>query len=207
MLNWFSQVSYFELFALVSGLAAVILLIRQNLWTWPVGVLYAGVSVWVFFADGLYGQLLLHVFYLGMNLYGWWYWTRGASGPQQESEPDKEQVPVVLLGRSGLLLASAVGAVCTVFLAYGLRAMGTLSGDSYFAWPDALVTSFSFVAMYLQARKFLESWVFWFFINIASVWLYVSTGHHFYAVLYLVYLGLAVAGYLEWRKSMANNNL
>ena len=208
MLNWFSQVSLFELFALVSGLAAVILLIRQNLWTWPVGVLYAGVSVSVFYGDGLYGQLLLHVFYVGMNLYGWWYWTRGGRASQvgltdatDNSKSVPEELPVVRLNQSGLLLAVLIGALGTVGVSFALRAIG----DSAFAWPDALVTSFSFVAMYLQARKYLETWAFWFFINIAAVGLYVSTGLYFYAVLYVVYLGLAVAGYLEWRKSLNNN--
>ena len=191
MLNWFSEASPFELFALVTGLGAVILLIRQNIWTWPVGLLYATVSVWVFYRDGLYGQLLLHVFFVGMNLYGWWYWTRGG-------QAEDETVPVIRLHARGYLLALGCGAIGTLALGDLINAVG----DSAFAWPDAAVTSGSFVAMYLQARKYLESWVFWFVLDIGSIALYLAAGLSFYALLYLVYLGLAVAGYIEWRKSI-----
>jgi len=190
VLDWFSQASSFELFALVTGLGAVILLIRQNIWTWPIGLLYATVSVWVFYRDGLYGQLLLHVFFVGMNLYGWWYWVHGG---QEEGEA----LPVVRLQSQGYLIAVGCGAMGALLLGYLINAIS----DSAFAWPDALVTSGSFVAMYLQARKYLESWVFWFVIDIGSIALYLAADLHFYALLYLVYLGLAVAGYIEWRNS------
>jgi len=194
VLNWFSEAQPFELFALVTGLGAVILLIRQNIWTWPVGLLYATVSVWVFYNDGLYGQLLLHLVFVAMNLYGWWYWARAG---EPEGSADGDPVPVIRLTGQGYLIALGCGALCTLVLGYLINAIS----DSAFAWPDALITSGSFVAMYLQARKYLESWVFWFVLDIGSIALYLASDLHFYALLYLVYLGLAGAGYREWQKS------
>ena len=194
MLNWFSEAQPFELFALVTGLGAVILLIRQNIWTWPVGLLYATVSVWVFYNDGLCGQLLLHLVFVAMNLYGWWYWGRAG---EPEGSAYGGQVPVIRLTGQGYLIALGCGALCTLVLGYLINAIS----DSAFAWPDALITSGSFVAMYLQARKYLESWVFWFVLDIGSIALYLASDLHFYALLYLVYLGLAGAGYREWQKS------
>jgi len=123
VLDWFSQASSFELFALVTGLGAVILLIRQNIWTWPIGLLYATVSVWVFYRDGLYGQLLLHVFFVGMNLYGWWYWVHGG---QEEGEA----LPVVRLQSQGYLIAVGCGAMGALLLGYLINAIS----DSAFAW-------------------------------------------------------------------------
>lgn len=191
MLNWFSEVSPFELFALVTGLAAVILLIRQNVWTWPIGVAYAVVGVWVFLNNGLYGQLLLHISYVGMNLYGWWYWARGGDRTADD------ELPVIKLSNTGLMLAMGTGGLGTLVLGYVLAALG--GGE--LAWPDALVTAFSFTAMYLQARKFIDCWGFWLVINIASIGLYAAAELYFYAVLYLVYLGLAVVGHIEWQNS------
>lgn len=190
-MSWLSSASAFEAFALVTGLAAVILLIRQNIWTWPVGVLYAAVSVWVFSQDRLFGQTLLHVFYVAMNLYGWWYWLYGGA------RADDEVLQVGQLSPTGLMLAVVVGVVSALALGYGLGALT----EAQLAWPDAVITAFSFVAMYLQARKYIESWMFWFVINIGSVALYLSAGLNFYAVLYLVYLGLAVVGFQTWRKA------
>jgi len=191
-LTWFLDLPYFELFALVTGLGAVILLIRQNIWTWPVGVLYAAVSVWVFSQDKLFGQTLLHVFYVAMNLYGWWYWLYG--GQRKEDAT----LAVARLSATGLLLAIVAGLLATALLGFGL---GQIDG-AQLAWPDAVITAFSFVAMYLQARKFIDSWGFWLVINVGSVALYVSAGLNFYAVLYLVYLGLAVVGFQTWRRAL-----
>lgn len=176
----------------MTGLGAVILLIRQNIWTWPVGVLYAAVSVWVFSQDRLFGQTLLHVFYVVMNLYGWWYWLYGG---QRE---DDATLAVGRLSGFGLILAIGVGILGTALLGFGL---GSIEG-AQLAWPDAIITAFSFVAMYLQARKFIESWGFWLIINVGSVALYLSAGLNFYAVLYVVYLGLAVVGVQTWRRAL-----
>ena len=71
--------SPFELIGLLSGVLCVWLLIRQNMWTWPIGLLYAAVSVLVFFRARLYADVLLHLFYVGMNAYGWTYWLWGGS--------------------------------------------------------------------------------------------------------------------------------
>jgi len=192
VLNWFSQASPFELFALVTGLGAVVLLIRQNIWTWPLGLAYAIVSVWVFYTDRLYGQLLLHVFYVAMNAYGWWYWLYGGN------RATDAELPVQQLTLVTALVAIAAGVLGSGLIGYVLHALG----DASFARADAIITAFSFVAMYLQARKYLESWVFWLVIDIGSVWLYLQSGLNFYAALYVIYLGLAVAGYIEWRKSL-----
>ncbi len=191
-MSWLSGLPPFELFALVTGLAAVILLIRQNIWTWPIGVLYAAVSVWVFSQDKLFGQTLLHVFYVVMNLYGWWYWLYGGERPEDAA------LAIGRLSATGLLLTVVAGLAGTGLLGFGL---GSIDG-AQLAWPDAVITAFSFVAMYLQARKFIECWGFWLVINVGSVALYLSAGLNFYAVLYLVYLGLAVVGFQTWRRAL-----
>ena len=187
--------SPFELFATLTGLGAVVLLIRQNLWTWPLGVLYAVVSVWVFQQDRLYGQVLLHLFYVGMNLYGWWYWLYGGE------REDEAALPVTSLQRTGWFAVLLGGGLAAAALGWLLGNVELFAGAE-FAKADALITAFSFVAMYLQARKIIESWVLWFLIDVASVALYASAGLYFYALLYLVYLALAVAGYSEWRKTL-----
>jgi len=193
-LSWLSGLPYFELFALVTGLGAVVLLIRQNIWTWPVGVLYAAVSVWVFSQDKLFGQTLLHVFYVVMNLYGWWYWLYGG-------QRNNEDAPLAVgrLSAAGLAVGIVAGLLTTLLLGFGLRSID----GAQLAWPDAVITAFSFVAMYLQARKFIECWGLWLLINVGSVGLYLSAGLNFYAILYLVYLGLAVVGFQSWRRVLA----
>ncbi len=188
-LSWYEV---FEITGVVTGLLAVWLLIRQNTWTWPVGFAYALVSVVVFLDAELYPDVVLHFFYVGMNLYGWWYWLFG--GRRKENE----DLPVTTTpGRQGLLLL-------------GLSILGILAmGFAFSSWTDAdfvywnsVIAVLSFTAMWMMARKYLENWIIWFLVDVNAVILYLVKGLNLYALLYGVYLAMAVAGWMSWRRTM-----
>ena len=52
-----------EIFGLISGALAVWLLIKQNIWTWPIGISYIAASIYIFYGAKLYADLALHVFF------------------------------------------------------------------------------------------------------------------------------------------------
>jgi len=197
-----------EFVGLVLGLAAVLLLIRQSIWTWPVGLAYALISVWVFLNARLYADLLLHVFYVGMNLYGWWYWLNakrepvGNPGPERADErhggAETGGLPVTRSRVAQLLVLGAIGLLGSLCMGFYFA---TYTNADY-AYADSATTAFSFVAMWMQARKLLESWVLWFVIDIGACALYTIKGLDFYAILYLVYLALAVIGWRAWRRTL-----
>ena len=54
---------------------------------------------------------------------------------------------------------------------------------------------------FLVARKVLSNWLYWVVIDAVSVYLYWSRGLDIYALLMLVYTGMAVYGYLQWKKN------
>jgi nicotinamide mononucleotide transporter len=56
--------------------------------------------------------------------------------------------------------------------------------------------------MWLMARKKLENWIWWILTNIASIPLYFYKGAVFTSVQYLVFLILAILGYITWRKKV-----
>lgn len=186
-----------EFAGLVLGLAAVVLLIRQSIWTWPVGLAYALISVWVFSEAKLYADLLLHVFYVAMNLYGWWYWLKTpADGPTQT-----EVTTNLAVSRSPntlLLRLLGIGFAGSLLMGWYFDT----HTDADYAYADSATTAFSFVAMWMQARKLLESWVLWFLIDVVAVALYTVKGLNYYALLYAVYLGLAIIGWRAWRQTI-----
>ena len=181
-----------EATGLVTGLVCVWLLIRQNVWTWPLGILYVLVSIVIFLDARLYADLLLHFGFLGLNAYGWYYWLRGGS-------TSRVAVPVTRAGAgpvAALVLAAAVGT--GVF------------GRAFELWTDAdlpywdnATTCLSLAAMWLSTRKHLENWVLWFVVDVLATGIYLYKGLYFYALLYLVYTGMAIAGWLAWRRSLA----
>ena len=46
----------------------------NDIWTFPIGLIYAVVSVVVFMQVRLYSDVLLSGYYVIMNAYGWYYW-------------------------------------------------------------------------------------------------------------------------------------
>ena len=66
-----------EIFGLCAGTLSIALLIKQNIWTWPVGIAYIFASLYIFFVAKLYADFALHIFFLIMSFYGWYYWIQG----------------------------------------------------------------------------------------------------------------------------------
>jgi nicotinamide mononucleotide transporter len=72
---------------------------------------------------------------------------------------------------------------------------------SVMPWRDAFIAMFSVAAQVLQARKKLENWPLWIVVNLVAVASYWNASLAFTALLYLVYLGLALVGWRAWAKA------
>ena len=68
---------------------------------------------------------------------------------------------------------------------------------------DTFTTGIFFVAMWLMANKKIEHWLFWILGNIISIPLYFVKGLGFSGLQFLVFLILAIQGYIEWKKHLA----
>ncbi len=66
---------------------------------------------------------------------------------------------------------------------------------------DATTTVMSFAATILMIRRRVESWILWILVDIVAVWLYYYKEVPFIALLYLVFLGIAISGYITWRRA------
>ena len=186
MQNWL------EATGLVFGLVCVVLLIRQNIWNWPIGLLYSLVSVVVFLHARLYADLGLHVFYAVMNAYGWYYWGFAKRPAQAETLP---------VTHAPARVATALAIIVTVATAV----MGWLLAnrtDAAVPYWDSATTTMSFAAMWLTARKHIENWIVWLVVDVVATGIYLSKGLEMYALLYCVYIGMAIAGWWAWRASM-----
>ena len=69
---------------------------------------------------------------------------------------------------------------------------------------DAFTTSFSVVAQFQLAKRWVENWIFWFVIDVFCVGIYYYKGLYFTTGLYSIFLILAVLGYFEWKRQMKN---
>ena len=174
------------------GVLVVLCLIREKLWAWPLGVAYVLVSITPLLEARLYANLALHIVgFLPLNLYGWYHWLFG--GQQRDDLPVTRTASFSLIVLAGLCMAGA--------LSLGWYFAGNT--DAAYPYWDNAVFAMSLAAMWLTARKHIDNWVIWFVVNVISVALYYAQGLYAYAGLYLLYIPMAVWGYISWLRSMA----
>ena len=172
------------------GVAAVWLTTRENVWCWPVGLVNVLLYVVVFREARLYADMGLQVVYAVLCVYGWYAWLHGGEdrGALAVSRtPDRWRGP--------LLLAGAAAASLLGFLL-------KRHTDAALPYWDSSTTAFSLVAQWMQTRKWLENWWVWIVVDVVYVGMYVYKDLLATAVLYAVFLALAVLGDREWRRSL-----
>ena len=182
---------FLEISGLFFGLICVWLLIKENIWTWPTGIIYVIISLYIFYQEKLYADLALHFLYLGLNFYGWYYWIFGNNNIKEELPVTKASLRLIIF----LLIASAISIFSVGLLLQNFT-------DASLPYWDTTTTILSLAGMYLTARKKIENWYFWLVVDILATGIYFYKGIYFYALLYLIYIGLAVVGYFSWKKSM-----
>jgi nicotinamide mononucleotide transporter len=183
--------STLEILGTVLGITGVWLMIRQNILAWPVGMVQVTIYGWVFHGAKLYSDAILQVFFFVILAYGWWHWWRGSGAAH-------ERIPVARLPLPAVAGWIGVGAVATI----GWGELMRRSTDAELPHWDAFILMFSLISQWLQARKRLEAWAGWMVVNVVAIGVYWERDLRLTAGLYLVFLGMAVAGHVAWRRSM-----
>ncbi|MGQ7869252.1 nicotinamide riboside transporter PnuC [Sunxiuqinia sp. sy24] len=190
VLTWLTA-NYVELLGAVLGFAYIFLSIRQHIFTWPVGLLTSALYVYVFLVSKFYADMLLQVYYVGLSIYGWYFWLKG--NPDSEEELNVSRMPL----RFYLPVAVVTVLLFLLFL-FGLK----YYTDSPVPFGDSLTTALSIVATWMLARKYVEHWLIWIFVDFFSAFLYGFKGLWPTVILFLVYTGMAVYGYRSWRNDL-----
>jgi nicotinamide mononucleotide transporter len=181
--------SAIEIIAVLLGIANIVLIIRRSVWNFPVGIAMVSLYFVIFRDAKLYSDAGLQVFFAIVNLYGWWSWHR--------NEADAGEIVVRRLPRLGY--AAWIVASIALIGTWGYF-MARYTGTSVPYW-DAAVAMLSVAGQILMARRFVENWHYWIIVNLISIPLYVTKELYLTAGLYGVFLVLAVAGLVEWRKA------
>ena len=189
------QTSLPEFIAVIFGIASVIFSRMENILVYPTGlintILY---TYFCFFWWGLYAEGSLNFYYTIMSIYGWVLWS-------QQNKATKEKK--IKITRSSLpeWLTALVFFVFAWIILYLVLKKYT---DSNVPLGDSFASASAYTGMWLMARKKLENWVWWILTNIASIPLYFYKGAVFTSVQYVVFLALAISGYITWNKKIVN---
>ena len=179
-----------EVAAVLFGILAVYLTVRENVWCWPTGLVNVGLSILVFWQARLYADMGLQVVYVLLCLYGWYEWLHGG--------PGRGVLAVTRTPRPALPALATLGVAGAGLLGLAL----TRLTDASLPFWDSSTTAFSLVAQYMQTRKWLENWVVWIVVDAVYVGMYVYKSLYFMTALSVVFLVLAVLGHLDWNRSL-----
>jgi len=174
-----------ELISFVLSIATVVLNIRRNHWAWFFAIVSSATYAVVFFGARLYGDAGLQGVFIAASIWGWYEWLRGADGAP---------LVVTRLDRAGWawsLLGWAAGfAVLAAFLKHFT--------DTDVPHMDGFLTAGSLLGTLLTAKKKVESWHTWIVVDVIYVGLYVHKSLYLTAVLYALFVVLAVLGLRAW---------
>lgn len=178
-----------EIAAVLLGIANIVLIIRRSVWNYPFGIAMVACYFFIFREAKLYSDAGLQIFFLAVNLYGWWAWSR--------NKADAGEIVVERLGTEGLMAWIAGSSIVTG--AWGF-AMSNHTDAAYPFW-DAAVAMLSVAGQILMTRRYLENWWWWIAVNAISIPLYLVKELYLTAALYALFLVLAIAGLVEWQKA------
>lgn len=177
----------------LTGIAGVWLTTRQNPWCFPIGLVNVWISLFLFFGQHLYADVLQQVVYIVLLGIGWFNWTR--KNREDSSIRISWSTPLerMLATCAVLLITCVLGSLLDRFT------------DASFPWLDSFATAMSFTAQYLIARKKIENWLLWIPVNLIYIGIYLQKELSLYVLLFTVYLGLAINGYLSWKSTQPTN--
>jgi nicotinamide mononucleotide transporter len=184
--------SHWEIAGTVLGVAGVWLMIRQNIWGWPIGLLQVAIYAWVFYDTKLYSDAILQICFFGIQAYGWWHWW-GSRRTASHSD-----LPVTRLSAGALAGWIVAGVAATA--AWG--AIMHRNTDAALPYWDAFILVFSLISQGLQARKKLENWAGWLVVNSVAIGVYWAKDLRLTAGLYVVFWAMAGWGWVAWRRTM-----
>lgn len=179
-----------EALGFVTGAFGVYLVVKENVWNFPVGIANSAFFLVLFAGARLYGDAALQVFFIALGFQGWYLWLRGG---ENHTPLHVERASLRLLAGVAAFVVAATTAL-TLFFRY--------VNDSA-PFLDAFITVLSLGAQYLLNRKAVENWWLWMLMDVVSIYLYFTKGLHLTAVLYFVFLGLCIAGLRNWLKIMS----
>lgn len=194
----------FELLAFVLSVTTVALNIRQNHWAWLFAIVSSAAYCVVFFNSRLYGDAGLQLVFIVVSVWGWYSWLHGASAISSNTTAattnsrERRMLAVSTLDARGWLLAGVGWALGYLVLSWFLRTYTNTDVPH----TDAFLTAGSLVGQVLLSRKKLENWHAWIIVDVLYVGLYVYKGLLLTGVLYALFVAMAVAGLVAWRRTL-----
>lgn len=192
---WDYPISVIELFGTLTGLITVWLAARNNIITWPFGLVNVSLFFIIFWQVNLYADMFLQVYFFSMSIYGWVFWYRQKNIIKKISFVSNKQR--IIYGTIMTITTVALGYLITKIHIWFPKVFFEPAAYPYF---DSYTTVLSIVATIWMARRIIESWVLWILVDIVAIALYFLKGIKLVSVEYVIFLIMSIFGLISWIK-------
>ncbi|MDT7787453.1 MAG: nicotinamide mononucleotide transporter [Pseudonocardiales bacterium] len=183
------KIAYTELFGQVLALAVVFLAQRRSLLTWPVQLVSVALLFTVYASAHLGGLATRQVVVGLIAVYGWYAWVRR-----------RDPVFGVVVRKGSWVERGAVAGVFVLGTVAFALVLDWLHA-SWAPWPDAAIFVGTVLAFALQGLGLVEFWLVWLVVDAVGVPLQIQSGLYFSALVYVVFAGLVIHGFVDWNRA------
>lgn len=189
-LSYFSilPISLTEVAGFVTGGICVWLVVKENIWNWPIGILNNIFFIVLFLQARLFADTALQVVYIVLGFLGWYWWLKGGK--------NKTKLEVANTPKQTMAWLIVISVIATAVLTYTL-----IKVNDSAPFLDAVTTVLSLAAQFLLTKKYIQNWYLWITADVLYIYLYFSRGLSLTAVLYGVFLTMCIVGLVKWQKS------
>lgn len=184
-MDWIKAI---EIFAMVTGIAYVVLEILQKNAMWVVGILTGAACAVSFGVQHVWASMVLNLYYVLVSFYGLRAWKKAGQQAGENVIHLRTLPPRVMLYSA---LAFVAGSLLFTVI---LRTAGDIAPVL-----DASATVLSVIATWWLAQSYLHQWILWIVADTLTVILCLSTGQYWLALMYVAYTAGAVYGYFHWK--------
>ncbi|MSV91948.1 MAG: nicotinamide mononucleotide transporter [Actinobacteria bacterium] len=179
---WNYDLSFLELFAFLTSLMGVGLAVMGPRKTWHWWNISSALYGILFLQEKYFASAALQIIFIVGGIWGWFGW--GAKGATPAKLSPKERVQwcgIFLLSWAVLYpVLKKIGAAASLTDAFGFVG--------------------SAIAQLWMVLEKYEAWPLWFVVDAVYTYQFFHGGQYLTALLYLIFVGLAVAGWRTWLK-------
>lgn len=181
--------SLYEIFGNLFIVLSVFLAARNNLYTWPIGIVGCILYGMMFFEAKLYADVTLQMFFIVTSIHGWILWAQKTSQNIAPVTSASQKQVVFFYLPASIFVALFYGAILHFYT------------DASVPYVDSFVLTLSITAQLLLIKKKLQTWYFWIAVDIISVWLYAYKDLYITSFVYFLFLINAFYGLYNWKKN------
>lgn len=188
---------WIEIIGSILGIIYLYYEYRASFKMWAVGIAMSLFYTYVYVDAKFYSFALINIYFILAGIYGWIKWFKRKDIKQNNDEIDLRHCPTRLY----LPISVAIISIFCI-LVFILKYLS----DSSVTYGDSFITTFSIVAMWMLAQRYVEQWILLIVLNIFSVFIYFQQHLYPTTIMYIIFSVVSCFGYIRWKKSVQKND-